>query len=753
MDTGFQSREPKRVISMRKNSVIIKIFILMACLAIFLSIGLSLFIKARAERDIEEHMQEEVSILVDSLNYAITPLILEDDSNHIIEMIESFIKYDIFTKISVLDRHGLILYSTDPEEVGNVISSDLLTELLRHPENGQERDGIKDSAFMMALPVIDSVKGVNQNARFERILSIQIDYGETEEIGAMIVNDLSVALVVIVVIFLGILYLFMDQTLGYPLTKLMDATKELSEHNYSHRIDIKAQNELHDLAVTFNQMAENIQANSIELAEAKNVAERSSEARLEFLAKMSHEIRTPLNAIIGFSDILSEDIQTPENKENLEIIQNSSKHLLNLINEILDIAKIENKHMELESQPLSLRSIVRDISKMFLLTLKEKSVDLSYEVDVNVPSVYAGDAHRIRQVLLNLVSNAAKFTLEGSIEILISYEAPYTIIEVNDTGIGIPEERQAEIFEAYTQSEKSTAHEYGGTGLGLSISKRIAHMMGGDIELKSHVGEGSNFKVTLLLDPVLVREISGSQMVERWLNSDSTLEDITLEVLISLPERMRNIVVAAEMQNYEKLEYYIHSLKGVTGNFHIAEIYEISQRFDEYLIDENIERGVVEDYIYKLQGIIRRIPKDLVLNEPSRVDVERETGLKVLVAEDIKENRLLIKQILKNTSVEIDFAGNGVEAIEKLEQNVYDCLLLDIQMPILSGVDVLKWIRKSKQMEGLYVIALTANAFKEDMEKYLSLGAHWFLSKPVNKTVLRQKINDLIQIKNESSMD
>lgn len=379
----------------------------------------------------------------------------------------------------------------------------------------------------------------------------------------------------------------------------------------------------------------------------------------------------------------------------------------------------------------------------------KKGVQLSYEVDVDVPLMNVGDSHRLRQILINLMSNAVKFTDEGSIEVIVKIDGAQTVIQVVDTGTGIPEDKQKSIFNAYTQSDSSISSMYGGTGLGLAISKKIANMMEGDIELKSKTGEGSTFELRVRLEELLLRSETGTQIVERWIYADSTVEDITRDVIESLPERLSQIEDKAAHQDVEGLEFYVHSLKGVTGNFNIIEIYKISQEFDEYLRNGDIDFRIVDDYIFSVNEIVKRIPNEIINHREPDLASELKGEFKILLAEDVPENQLLIKQMLRHYPVEINVVNNGVETIEALEKGSYDCLLLDIQMPILTGEDVLKWIRTVGGVKDMYVVALTANAFKEDMEKYLALGAHWFLSKPVKKEILRGKIKDLIQLKGE----
>jgi len=739
---------------MRRNSIIMRLFVVLSAFVIILSIGASTLINFRIEDDISIHLKDEVDIVTEALNFAVTPLLESDDGEAIQNLVDTFSKYDIVKGIRIHDPSGLVLFSNDPSEIGTLKPSSLISQAVENPKGGRQTLQLNEDILMTAVPLICGHEGHvthsdNPQGRADAILCIAMNFRYTTSIANTIASDLRLAFVVITVLFLLSLYIGMKRFIGMPLNELVKAADEISKNNYSHRIEIKSTGELMDLSHSFNAMAENIENYAVNLDSAKKAAEKASEVRLEFLAKMSHEIRTPLNAIIGFSDILAEEIEHPEQKESIDIVVSSGKHLLGLVNEVLDIAKLENEQMEIESQPFSIREVIGDLRKMFHLVTEDKGIELSYEIDVDVPLMLVGDAYRIRQVLINLVSNAVKFTESGYIEILASMHGPELNIIINDTGIGIPEDKQDDIFDAYIQSDTSVASVYGGTGLGLAITKKLVMMMGGVIGLESKVGKGTTFKIQIQLEQLLLEAETGSQMVERWIYADSTVEDIVLEVLESLPQRLEEIRKYSTLNDWEQLEFHVHSLKGVSGNFNITNIYELAKDFEQYLMRPKVEYGVVQDYLVKLENIMKRIPSTMVETR-TVIDEDQVLGeLKILLAEDVSENQLLIKQILRNESVQIDCANNGVEAIELLERNRYDCLLLDIQMPILTGEDVLKWLRTSEKVEGMYVIALTANAFKEDMEKYMTLGAHWFLSKPVKKDVLRSKVRDLIQLKRE----
>lgn len=278
---------------------------------------------------------------------------------------------------------------------------------------------------------------------------------------------------------------------------------------------------------------------------------------------------------------------------------------------MLDIAKIENNQVSIESQPFSMRTLIYDVFRMFHLPAEEKGIDLSYEIYVDVPLTLVGDSYRIRQIMMNLLSNALKFTSHGSIEILVETEEDKTFIRVIDTGIGISKEKQESIFNAYTQSDDSIEREYGGTGLGLSISKRIAQMMGGDIHLKSVPGRGSEFTVILALGQIQLVEKSGHLITERWLHADSTITDIVVEAIETLPQRLSNIEDSSQSNDIESLKFHVHSLKGVSGNFSMIEIYELTKDFDDYLHSDDVKRQVIMDYVSKLREIVNLIPNEI----------------------------------------------------------------------------------------------------------------------------------------------
>lgn len=517
-----------------------------------------------------------------------------------------------------------------------------------------------------------------------------------------------------------------------------------------------------------------------QLAEAKRQADEANEAKSNFLASMSHEIRTPLNAIVGMADLLDEANLPSEQKRYLEILRSASDSLLSLINDVLDISKIESGKMELEEIDFNLETLAYQVVDLMSVKANKKDIEVICRIGQDTPVNLVGDPTRLRQVLINLIGNAIKFVEKGYVALNIEKEKQddekvFIKFTVEDTGIGIPEDKIDKIFDKFAQAETSTTRNYGGTGLGLPISKLIIEKMGGEIKVESKVNKGTKFYFTLPF------KLSKRQVTEREL---ADLSDIKGKKVLVIDDNSINKVIVKEIlgsygaivldaENGEmgykllkedkdgsiKIIYMDFNMPGLNG-------YETAKKimFDENLNNKPVIIPFVSDTItmdrkkfrelgvkYFLSKPVKR--KDLIevslmaiggsksedkVKDEKEIKYTREElpPLRVLIVDDSPDNRILMKSFLKNSKVEAEFAEDGADAVEKFRNNRYDIIFMDIQMPNMNGYEAVKKIREIEEQEKrnkTHVVALTAVAFKEEVEKALSSGFDDYITKPVRK--------------------
>ena len=424
------------------------------------------------------------------------------------------------------------------------------------------------------------------------------------------------------------------------------------------------------------------------IEEEKEKAKLAEHLKSQFLANMSHEIRTPLNSIMGYLHLLEHTHLDSKQKEYIHIMQQSSQMLLDIVNAILDFSKIESKKLELEIEPTNIYNTIIATFLTLLPLAQKKGLDFRLFIADEVAECYVIDSTRLGQVLINLLNNAIKFTKEGSVTLIVENDLTFKVI---DTGIGIPPEKKEKIFESYMQA--TSTKEYGGTGLGLAISSRLVEMMGGKLEVASEVGKGSTFFFTIHPKKCSMHTLAQKIKSVRLLEQDRELEEFfkkfgivispKASITISTDPKKNPDIVVEKKANWPYLLYY-----------------------------------------------------NLFNFEQSRPQEESSLFYgKILIAEDFEFNRKLLYELLKNYGIQIDFAKDGKEALEKIRTNHYDLILMDITMPKLSGVEVAK-----KAQTATPIVALTAHALPEEKEEILA-SMQDILEKPINK----QKLERILQ--------
>lgn len=693
---------------------------------------------------------------------------------------DSILRSDLRIYIQDKDTFFKSLQDQDNQKNINKIKNNTTSILLTKVKNPsvemafERKTGILTSENILKNEVLSSFTFFE----FKNLKYALVTEMETSElfgpIRNLFINMSSAVLVALLLAFALTTYLILN--LLKPLRSLIEVSERVKLGYYSERAAVQTRDEIGELSKSFNEMVNSVESDVIRRERDKQVfsslkeeAEQANKAKSAFLANMSHELRTPMNAIIGYSEILTEDATDNDHKEyipDLKKINSAGKHLLQLINDILDITKIEAGKMELDIHEVDLPNIVQEVADTSLTLVNKNSNTLQINSDDRIKNI-TGDSVKLKQILFNLISNAAKFTENGTITLGYKvYENDKNFIDlyVQDTGIGIEKEKINKVFEEFSQEDSSTTRIYGGTGLGLSLVKKFCELMGGSIKLESEKGKGSVFTVTI------PRNISTSDNIVEDIKEGQQVEHGKKVILVVDDDKTARDLIK---RNLEKEGYVVFTAS--TGdeaieiannkNPHLITLdvmmpkksgWETLKELREYikfketpvimvsmLDDDNTAKGLgADDYLKKpvdRERLISAITKQK----------EKMKNNNIMIIDDLKDNRDIVKRHLKDYNFNFSEAENGKDAIEKLLKKPVDGIILDLMMPVMDGFEFLTHIKEYAKLKNIPIIVLTAKDLNSDEVINIEKDVSLIIQKTdLGEKVIKELVNNLVIEKN-----
>ena len=665
------------------------------------------------------------------------------------------------------------------------------------------------NSIIIHSPIIDETNFLEYQLTFDQprrivgYVSVEVDNNNIE---LLLYRDTALSFFVVLLGILGSLFLAFRQAkrITAPISEMASVVDKISLGRLNSRVEGDYTGEIHLLQQGINEMAlamskhheemqdsidlatselretlDQMEVQNIELDITRKEAQQAASVKSEFLANMSHELRTPLNGVIGFARQLLKTQLSNNQVDYLQTIERSAANLLNIINDILDFSKLEAGKLTLEHIPFNLRDSINETMHLLAPSAHEKNLELSMMIDCEVPNEVIGDAMRLQQILTNLIGNAVKFTRQGNIEVQIQRfkdksenNNNVTLkIMISDSGIGISEKQQAQLFEAFGQADSSITRQYGGTGLGLVITQKLVAQMKGSIDLVSAPNQGSTFWFTIELEKnshsplnhpaieslqgqsLLVYESNQysaracSQLLNQW-QTQLSLAETQLQWNTLLTKKYDSIIIGSSCDNLKMLVEHIKQAQSFTSNIVIL-INSSDPSIYEKLMQTGINHCLSKPINHKnlANALASNIPVNNKLIYQETLPPQVRKDINVMAVDDNPANLKLISAMLADRVHHVTTCIDGQQAVEQAEKQQFDLILMDIQMPVLDGISACQQIKDNSKNQETPIIAVTAHVQPNEKEQFLQQGMNDCLAKPIDEIALQRIINRWTQDK------